>query len=254
MIARKSAPGEGVHGLSFELLRTGVAARAEGCAIRRLRECLRDAEVDDFELSAAGNEHVGRFEVAVDNSILMRVPHGIAELQKEREPCAWGELLLLTPARERLRALHELHDDVGMRVGGASGIEHARDVRMIHARERFQLLLKAAEHVRAVHAGLQQLQRDLTRQRLVLPRMPDTCEAAFTEKAEQLVGTDALRCHESASFPRSCAACWRARRAFSMSPAFSAAAAAASSNFRRIAGGTSISSFKSGPNSGRTAA
>lgn len=41
------------------------------------------------------NEDVRRFEVAVDNSLLMRVLNGLANLDKKAEPLLGGKILLV---------------------------------------------------------------------------------------------------------------------------------------------------------------
>ncbi len=74
--------------------------------------------------------------------------------------------------------------------GGHPGIEHLGDVRVIHHRQRLPLLLEAHDHLFAVHARLDDLERHAPPHRLELFGHPDRAEAAFADLLEQFVMAD----------------------------------------------------------------
>src|SRR5205807_10536495 len=61
---------------------------------------------------------------------------------------------------------------------------------MIHQRQRLPLRLKAADDLPAVHSRLEDLERHLAADRLLLLGHEDPAEAALADLLEQLVGTD----------------------------------------------------------------
>ncbi|MEZ5977883.1 MAG: hypothetical protein R3F34_06675 [Planctomycetota bacterium] len=172
-----------------DLAELGVRRRPAQLAPHRLR----DPEVDHLRDRRAVDllhEDVRRFEVAVDHALAVRVLHGEADRTEELEPVLERESPLVAPARDRLAA-HELHREVGPPVRREPRIEHARDAGMVHQLERAALRLEAREHLARVHAGLDELQRDLARDRHLLPRAPDGAHPARTDLLQQLERADA---------------------------------------------------------------
>ena len=73
---------------------------------------------------------------------------------------------------------------------GRAGVEHLGDVRMVHQRQGLPLGLEAGDHLPGVHARLDDLQRHLAADRLLLLGHEDDAHAAFADLLQQLVGAD----------------------------------------------------------------
>ena len=74
-------------------------------------------------------------------------------------------------------------------VGGA-GVEHLGDVRVVHQRQRLPLGLEAGDDLPGVHARLDDLQRDLAADGVLLLGHEDDAEAALADLLQQLVAAD----------------------------------------------------------------
>jgi hypothetical protein len=84
----------------------------------------------------------------------------------------------------------QLHDEVrSARVGGPR-VQHLGDVGVVHQRQRLALRLEAANHVLGVEARLNELERDLAADRLLLHRHVDDAEAALANALQQLVAAN----------------------------------------------------------------
>ena len=101
------------------------------------------------------------------------------------------------PARLRVlgdrHALDELHHEVRLPALGGATVVDARDAVVVHQRERLTLLLEARDDLAAVHAELDQLERDATPDRLVLLSEEDLTHAPGAEPFENGIGADAAR-------------------------------------------------------------
>ena len=100
-----------------------------------------------------------------------------------------GELLVVAVLGDG-DALDQLHREVGPAALGAAGVEHAGDVGMVHHRQRLPLGLEAGDHLPAVHAGLDDLERHAAADRLLLLGHVDDAHAPFADLLQQLVGAD----------------------------------------------------------------
>ena len=60
-----------------------------------------------------------------------------------------------------------------------------RDRRMVHERQRLALGIETRQHLRGIHAGLDDLDRDLAPNRARLLRQPHLTHAAFAEPLQQ---------------------------------------------------------------------
>jgi hypothetical protein len=67
-------------------------------------------------------------------------------------------------------------------VPGQATIEHARDVRVLHQRQRLPFLLEAAKHRPRVHARLDHLQRHALHEGLAPLRQPDRAKATLAKR------------------------------------------------------------------------
>jgi hypothetical protein len=117
---------EGVH---VARGRQRVAANLLGARVRRCHQAksrardrlihggearvqqLRDPEVEELHLARAGDEHVARLEVAVQNEILMRMVDGGAHLAKQSKPAGDVEPLSVAVLRDR-QAIDVLEDEI----------------------------------------------------------------------------------------------------------------------------------------------
>ena len=87
-------------------------------------------------------------------------------------------------------ALDQLHDEVGPAGVGGAGVEDLGDVGVVHQRQRLPLGLEAGDDLAGVHARLDDLERDLAADGLLLLGHVDDAHAAFADLLEQLVGAD----------------------------------------------------------------
>ncbi len=126
------------------------------------------------------DQDVGRLQVAVDDALLMRVLHRLADRHEEFQPLFGGEPGLVAELGQR-QAVDQLHDEERLAGGRQAAVEHLGDVGMIHHRQRLPLLLEALQHGLRVHAGLDQLQRHLALDRLGLLGDPDLAHAPFAD-------------------------------------------------------------------------
>ena len=115
---------------------------------------LGHAEVDDLGHRPAvvqGDQDVRGLEVAVDDPLLVRVLHRLADRDEQLQPLAGRQPPLVAVLGDR-DALDQLHDEVGAaRVGGA-GVEDPGDVGVVHQGQGLPLGLEPGEHLAAVHA------------------------------------------------------------------------------------------------------
>ncbi len=87
-------------------------------------------------------------------------------------------------------ALDQLHDEVGTaRVGGA-GVEDLGDVGVVHQGQGLAFGPEPGQDLAAVHAGLDELQRDRPPHRLGLLGHVDRAHAPLADRLEQLVRAD----------------------------------------------------------------
>jgi hypothetical protein len=143
--------------------------------------------VNGISPATRGLDHqdVRRFQISVDDGLLMRVLHPFASLNKEIESLADLELLLVAIFGNRQPG-YVLHHKVGLALWRRSGVEYLGDGGMIHDRQRLPLGLEALQYGFVVHPGFDQLQSNLPPHRKDLICQPDLPHATFTELAENL--------------------------------------------------------------------
>ena len=116
----------------------------------------------------------------MDDPLLMRVLHGVADGDEELEPLRGREVGLVAVIGDA-NAAHQFHDEEWPARGRRASIEHLRDVRMVHHCQRLPLLLKARDDLLRIHAHLDDLQRHAPPHRLLLIRHPHHAEATFAD-------------------------------------------------------------------------
>ena len=87
-------------------------------------------------------------------------------------------------------AADEFHHEVRPARVGRAAVKYLRNVGMIHQRQRLPLGLKPSHHLAGIHARLDDLQRHLAANRLLLLGHEHDAEAAFANLFQQFVRTD----------------------------------------------------------------
>ena len=125
----------------------------------------------------------------MNDSLLVGMLHGLADVDEQLQPLARTESRFVAEFGDR-HAADQLHDEVRAARVRRSRIKHLGDVRMIHHRQRLPLGLEAGDHLLAVHARLDDLQRDTAADRLGLLGHIDEAHAPFADLLQELVGAD----------------------------------------------------------------
>ena len=189
-----------VHAVGAGLLRTHVRRRADHLPVlgeerllgQPLVERLGDAEVDHHRRWFAvhqRHEDIRGFDIAMDDTFVVRVLDGLAHHLEELQPFLGGKVLAIAVVGDG-NALHVLHHEVGAPGLRRTTIEHAGDIGMIHQRQRLALSLEARDDLPRVHAGLDDLERDSLVVITTMLRQVDHSHAAFAEFVEELVLAD----------------------------------------------------------------
>ena len=163
------APRVHVPGPHLRLLRAHVLRRADHLPRlgedRLLRQRVRDRlghpEVDHLRhrrLLAQHHQNVARLEVPVDDPLLVRVLHRLADRDEQLQPLPDRQPLPVAVVRHG-QARHVLHHEVRPPPRRRPRVVHAGHVRMVHERERLPLLLEPRDHLARVHPRLDDLDR-----------------------------------------------------------------------------------------------
>src|SRR5262249_1806918 len=99
------------------------------------------------------------------------------------------EVVLVAILRDR-DPVNEIHDEVGPSGARRTGIEYAGDVFVVHESQRLALSLETRGDLPGVHPGLDQLERNNSLDRLLLPRHPDRVHAALADFLQERIGSD----------------------------------------------------------------
>ena len=153
---------------------------------------LGDAEVDHLGRRPAVDErdqHVRRLDVAVDDPLLVGVLDRPADRDEQLQPLAGRELGFVAVLGDR-DAVDQLHHEEGPAGAGGPGVEDFGDVGMVHQGQRLALGLEPGDDLAGVHAGLDDLERDLAADGRLLLGHVDDAHAAFADLLEQLVRSD----------------------------------------------------------------
>src|SRR2546428_11959636 len=99
-----------------------------------LRRRLRDAEVDDLRdgmVILQRDEDVRWLEIPVDDPLLVRVLHAVANLQEKIDSLTRRQLVPIAVRRDRFAA-YVLHHEVRTAVRRSPAVEYAGNRRVIH--------------------------------------------------------------------------------------------------------------------------
>ncbi len=184
---------------AFVLFRRGVVRshdrhHAAGCRLAIGVDQFGDAEIEQFHLAVSGHEHVARLDVAMDHQVLVRVGHGVANLQHQVDTPGDRQLPLIAVIEQR-RAVDQFQREPWTTIDGHAAIQQARDVRMHQPRQDLALTQEAAQDLVGIHAALDQLQRHwLPRQaRLGFGAVDRTHAAAADALADAVASDQATR-------------------------------------------------------------
>ena len=178
-----------VSGRADELVQFRIDSAVGQAALRGFG----DAEVNDLRNRHAvvqGDQNVRRLQVAVDDSLLMCMLYGVADLDEQLQSLVGVEVILVAIIRDA-NAANQFHHEVRTAVLGGAGVEHFGDVWMVHDRQRLALRLEASDNLPGVHPQLDDLQGDSPADRLFLLGHIDNATPTFTKLLAQFVMTDA---------------------------------------------------------------
>ena len=153
---------------------------------------LGDAEVDHLGHGLAvveRHQHVRRLDVAVDDPLLMGVLDRLADGDEQLQPLLRREVIAVAVLGDR-HALDQLHHEVRAAGVGGAGVEDAGDVGVVHHRQGLAFGLEAGDDLPRVHARLDDLERHLASDRLLLLGHEDGAHAALADLLEELVRAD----------------------------------------------------------------
>jgi hypothetical protein len=132
---------------------------------------------------------VRRLEVAVDDPLLVRVLHGLADLHEQFEALGRAQALLVAIARERHPG-HKLHREERTPALGHPGVQHPGDVGVGRECQCLPLRLEAGEHLPRVHPELDDLQRHHPPHRRPLLGLVNHPHAPLADAFEDPEGAD----------------------------------------------------------------
>ena len=126
------------------------------------------------------DEDVRGFDVTVNDPFLMGVLNGLANLDKQFQAFAGIQVILVAILRYFDSPDQFHHKKWPPRFSGA-GVQHARNVWMIHHGQRLLLGFKPGNHIFRVHAQLDDFERNPAANRLFLLRHINHPAAAFPD-------------------------------------------------------------------------
>jgi hypothetical protein len=137
------------------------------------------------------HEDIGRLYVAMNDSLLVRVLNGLANVNEKIQSILSGKCILIAVFRD-FDSTDEFHYEIRPARSGRPGVEHFGDVRMIHEGQRLSFRFKTRNDTLGVHARLDDLERHPPAERLFLFRHEDDPAAALADLLEQFVTPDVI--------------------------------------------------------------
>jgi hypothetical protein len=125
----------------------------------------------------------------VNDGLLVRVLHRLANLQKEFEPLANSQPMPAGVFRDR-DAIDVLHREVRRAVGGSAGVKNPRDRRMIHQRQRLPFRFEPRDHLARAHTRLHYFYRYPPSHGLGLLGQPDFAQPSFADLSQKQITVD----------------------------------------------------------------
>src|SRR5262249_44827786 len=128
-------------------------------------------------------------QVAVNDALLMSMLYRVTDGDKQSNPLVQREPLGIAVTGDG-HTIDHLHGKVGQARGCSSRVQDTRDVGMLHDSQGLPLAFKASDHLFAVHARLDDLERNVAADRLVLLRAVHNPHATLAELLDELVRPD----------------------------------------------------------------
>ncbi len=125
----------------------------------------------------------------MDDPLLVGVLDRLADRHKQLQPLPRGQLVIVAILGDR-HAVDQLHDEIRQAGFGGPNVEDAGDVDVVHHGQGLPLGLEAGDDLAAVHARLDDLERDLALHGVGLLRHVDRAHAAFADLLQDLIRTD----------------------------------------------------------------
>ena len=125
----------------------------------------------------------------MDDPLLVGVLHGLADRDGQLESLAERQPPLVAEPGDR-NALDQLHHEVGASLFGGAGVEDLGDVGVVHQGQCLAFGPEPGQDLAAVHAGLDELQRDGPPHRLGLLGHVDRAHAPLADRLEEFVRAD----------------------------------------------------------------
>ncbi len=162
----------------------------------RLRACefgveqLGDSEIEQLRNAIGGDQDVARFEIAVNDELLMRVLDGVGHLPEQLQALANGQLAGVSEGDQGF-AVDALHNNVRRTVGGRSAFEQTGDVGVFELSQDLAFLQEAPPLGFRPGAHPQDLDGDsLAELVVVADALVDRAHAAFAENSHDAVRPD----------------------------------------------------------------
>src|SRR6266853_4193928 len=147
------------------------------------------AEIQDFRLSTPGEENIGRLEIAMDDSRLMRGVEGVGNLDGDVKDLSACQRLARDDVLESL-TFQELHHKEGVAFGFVNFINGA-DVGMVEGRGGPCLALKSLQSLMVANQfGWKELQRYIPAQLEILGAIYHSHAPAAQMFLDAVVGDD----------------------------------------------------------------
>ena len=125
----------------------------------------------------------------MNDAFLMRVLNRLANLNKQVQPFASRQVVLVTVVGD-FDAAHQFHDEVGTARVRRAGLQDLGNIRMIHQRQRLALSFEAGDDLLGVHAQLDDLEGDHPPDRFLLLSHVHHATAALANLLKQFVMPD----------------------------------------------------------------
>src|ERR1022692_249425 len=154
--------------------------------------CLGDAEVDHFRQRLAihqFDQHIRWLDIPMDHASLMSVVDGVTYLAKEFQTLPRAQTMAVAIFRNGNTA-HVLHGEIRHAALSRAGIQHARDIRMVHHLQRLAFGFEACDYLLAVEPVLDDFECDLSVDRLPLLGEIDGAHSALSQKAKRAVWSE----------------------------------------------------------------
>ena len=150
-----------------------------------------DAEVEQLDLGLRIDQQVRGFDVAVHDELRVRMRDRPRRLHEQAQPRGHAEPALLAVTVDAL-PVDRLECQVGLAIGGDTGVVQACDVRVVECGEDLALARDAHRQI-AAKRSMRQLERDAAlHQPVGAVGEPHHAHAADTKLAHQPVGPDGV--------------------------------------------------------------